>query len=182
MASATGSRPERLGVGQLLVRLLYFFRQEMLSAAAGSGYTDLRPPHVHVLANMRARGIRLTELARRSQLSLGTTSVFVTELEDLGYLERRPDPDDGRAKRIVFTPRGQRLYTDAGKQLEQIEQRWAALIGDGSYEHACTALQTLLDQLTEAEPAISPPSPAAVGAGRAERGLSVQGAQQPRTG
>jgi len=168
MASATGERRDhRLGVGQLLVRLLYTFRQEMIGAAASSGFADLRPPHVHILGNMRARGIRLTELARRCQLSLATTSEFVTELQDLGYLERRPDPDDGRAKRIVFSAKGQRLFAHGGERLRQIEQQWAALIGEGTYEQACWSLQLLLDRLAEVAPDAASPdrAPAATSKG-----------------
>ena len=147
MAPATPDGRERLGIGQLLVRLLAQFRQEMLAAAAGSGYGDIRPPHVHVLANMRMKGVRLTDLAARCQLSLAATSEFVSELESLGYLQRLPDPDDGRAKLIVFSERGRHLHIDAGKALAGIEADWGALVGERRYEAACQVLQEVLDQL-----------------------------------
>jgi DNA-binding MarR family transcriptional regulator len=149
MIPATAPPGDHVSLSRLLARLLYLLRQETLDGVTDSGYTDLRPPHVHVLGNMRAQGIRLTELARRCQLSLGTTSVFVTELEDLGYLEREPDPDDRRAKRITFTEKGRRLQADARERLSQIERHWAGLIGERSYELARGSLQALLDRLTE---------------------------------
>src|SRR5512142_125520 len=88
---------DRLAIGQLLVGLLRQFRAELFQAAAERGYPDLREPHLHIFGNVGVDGIRLTDLAARAQLSLATTSELVSELERLGYLERRPDPDARRA-------------------------------------------------------------------------------------
>ena len=119
--------------------------------AHSRGYRDIRPPHVHILANMRRKGVRLTDLAGACQLSLATTSEFVTELQQLGYLERRRDPHDGRAKLIVWTDKGQRLFADAGHGLAEIEGRWSDLVGDRSFETACQVFQQLLDRLASSD-------------------------------
>lgn len=117
--------------------------------AARLGYADIRPPHAHVLAHTTGRGIRLTDLAARAQLSLAAVSEFVTELEELGYLERRPDPDDGRAKLIVPTPRGRQAFKDGARGVAEIERRWASLVGGGAFEHTCGVMQRLLDEFNE---------------------------------
>ena len=67
--------------------------------------------------------VRLTELAARAQLSLAATSELVNDLVALGYLTRRPDPADGRAKLIDLTNRGRRLLADAGERVADIEDR-----------------------------------------------------------
>jgi len=141
---------DRLAIGQLLVRLLYLFRQELLTAAAERGYHDIRAPHLQIFGNIGIDGIRLTDLAARAQLSLAATSEFVTELQQLGYLERRPDPADGRAKLIFPTPRGRKALDDAGDQVAEIEQQWSALVGRSRFDHAGRTLQDLLDQLGQA--------------------------------
>ena len=146
-ASAKRIPRDRLGVGQLLVRLLYHYRREVAVEATELGYDDIRPPHTHVLAHISGRGIRLTDLAARAQLSLAAASEFVTELEELGYLERRPDLDDGRAKLIVPTRRGRQAFKDGAAGAAAIERHWAALVGDGRFEQACQVLQLLLDRL-----------------------------------
>src|SRR5919199_2989010 len=51
-------------------------------------------------------GSRLTELAERSGITKQAVGEAVAELEQLGYVERVPDPSDGRAKIIRLTPRG----------------------------------------------------------------------------
>jgi DNA-binding MarR family transcriptional regulator len=67
-----------------------------------------------VLGNVGRKGMRLTRLADRAQLGLAACSELVNDLERLQYVERRPDPSDGRAKLIVRTAR--RAPAGAGVQ------------------------------------------------------------------
>src|SRR3954454_17406887 len=96
---------DRAAIGQLLVRLLRQFRTELFAPAAAAGFADVREPHLQIFGNIYG-GARLSDLAARAQLSLAATSELVNDLQRLGYLERRPDPHDGRAKLIVPTRRG----------------------------------------------------------------------------
>ena len=91
-------------------------------------------------------GIRLTELADRAQLSLAATSELVNDLADLGYLTRRPDPADGRAKLIDLTDRGRHLMADAGRRVADIERRWSKLAGESNFDQMCRTMQLLLDE------------------------------------
>jgi DNA-binding MarR family transcriptional regulator len=136
-------------VGQLLVRLLHHFRSEMFAAADAQRLTGLRFPHLQIWGNVGVEGIRLTELADRANLSLAACSELVNELQDLGYLERRSDPRDGRAKLIVPTPRGRRLLDDAGREVANLEARWRALLPHGEFDRACRALDQLLRALDD---------------------------------
>ena len=54
---------------------------------------------------------------------------MVDDLERLGYVERAPDPSDGRAKLVCLTPEGARARALSRAVLDEIEQRWAAQIG-----------------------------------------------------
>jgi DNA-binding MarR family transcriptional regulator len=147
MVTARDLPTDRLAVGQLLVRLLYEFRQELIGPAAEQGYTDIRLPHLQIFGTVGIDGIRLTDLASRAQLSMATTSELVTELQQLGYLERRPDPADARAKLIFPTPRGRQALDDAGDRVAEIEHRWSTLVGRTRFDQACRTLQDVLDQL-----------------------------------
>ncbi len=151
MATSRDLPRDRLAVGQLLVRLLHEFRSELFGPAAERGYTDLREPHLHIFGNVGIDGVRLTALAARAQLSLAATSELVNELQTLGYLERRPDGSDGRAKLIYPTDRGRRALDDAGNRVAEIEEHWAQTIGPRRFTEACRTLQDLLDNLDQAE-------------------------------
>lgn len=148
---------DRPAVGQLLGRLLREFRKELFAGAALHGYGDIRGPHLQITGNVGIRGIRLTELASRSQLSLATTSELVSDLERLGYLERRPDPHDGRARLIFPTPRGRQTLDHAGDRVAEIEQRWGGLVGAEDFEGACQVMARLLTALEPQEAALATP-------------------------
>ena len=138
---------DRLAIGQLLGRLLREFRTELFVPAVQAGYADVREPHLHIFGNVGIDGVRLTELATRAQLSLGTTSELVSDLQQLGYLERRPDPADGRAKLIFPTPRGRQALNDAGDRVAEIEQHWRSTLGGTRFDDMCRTMQHLLDDL-----------------------------------
>jgi DNA-binding MarR family transcriptional regulator len=140
---------DRLAVGQLLGRLLREFRVELFAPAAEHGYADLREPHLQIFGNLGVDGIRLTDLAAKAQLSLAATSELVNQLQELGYLERRPDASDRRAKLIFPTPRGLRALDDAGDRVAEIEQDWAQIVDPERFGAACRTMQDLLHALTE---------------------------------
>jgi DNA-binding MarR family transcriptional regulator len=52
--------------------------------------------------------LRLRNLASRMDTTAATASRAVDTLEELGFVERRTDPDDGRAILIAATPKGRR--------------------------------------------------------------------------
>ncbi len=53
--------------------------------------------------------MRLTELTRTEQMSQPGLTQLVTRLERDGLVERRPDPDDGRAALVHLTEAGRRI-------------------------------------------------------------------------
>jgi DNA-binding MarR family transcriptional regulator len=140
-------RSDRLAIGQLLVRLLHEFRLSMFEAVEGTEFADLRFAHNQIWGNVGVDGIRLTDLANRANLSLAACSELVNDLQSLGYLERRPDPTDGRAKLIHPTPRGRALLDAAGGRVAEIEADWRARLPKGEFDRACRALDQLLADL-----------------------------------
>lgn len=151
---SSDSHRSRLPVGQLLVRLLGEFRRELLDEADARGYGDIRLAHLQITGNVGTKGIRLTALAARAQLSLAAVSELVNELQELGYLERRPDPADARAKLIFPTPRGLQLLREASAKVGQLEQLWGSYAGEERFEAALQTLQNVLDATRRAQQAI----------------------------
>jgi DNA-binding MarR family transcriptional regulator len=156
MPTSSDLPTDRLAIGQLLGRLLRQFRAELFAPAAERGYPDLREPHLQIFGNLGVDGVRLTDLAARAQLSLAATSELVNDLQRLGYLERRPDPSDRRAKLILPTRRGRQALDDAGNRVAEIEQHWAQLLEPDRFADTCRALQQLLEQLTDEQPTEEP--------------------------
>jgi len=147
MATSRDLPHDRLAIGQLLVRLLREFRDDLAAPRANAGYGDVREVHFQIFGNIRMGGIRLTELADRAQLSLAAASELVNDLVGLGYLIRRPDPADGRAKLIDLTKRGQALMADADGRVVDIERRWSKVVGERNFTQMARTMQRLLDEL-----------------------------------
>jgi DNA-binding MarR family transcriptional regulator len=138
---------DRQAIGQLLTRLLREFRDDLAAPRGEAGFGDIREPHMQLFGNIHMGGVRLTELADRAQLSLAATSELVNDLQDLGYLIRRPDPVDGRAKLIDLAPRGRDAMLAAGHRVADIERRWSELVGTKDFAQMCRTMQRLLDEL-----------------------------------
>ena len=56
-------------------------------------------------------GLQIGELGRRSGLSKQTMTALIRRVERVGLIERRGDPDDGRATLIFLTGSGSRVRT-----------------------------------------------------------------------
>jgi DNA-binding MarR family transcriptional regulator len=99
------------------------------------GHGGIRPAHGCVFGFIeRGGGVRLTALADRSGLTKQAVGEAVADLERLGYVERVPDPSDGRAKIIRLTERGGQAAAAAEEIFADIERRFAAEVGDERFE------------------------------------------------
>jgi DNA-binding MarR family transcriptional regulator len=143
-----GERSERLPVGQLLVNLTRLFRAELAARGEGADAVEgIRPAHLQIFGTVKAEGSRLTDLARWTDLSLSSTAELVDDLEALGYLERRADPTDGRAKLVSFTDSGWKAVRSGRDVIAQIEADWAAKVGEDRFADLLAGMQDLLDAL-----------------------------------
>jgi DNA-binding MarR family transcriptional regulator len=67
----------------------------------------------------------------------------VSELEQVGYVERVPDPQDGRARRVVFSRRGLELIRDIDEITREIMDGFAAALGAERLDQLCSLLAEL---------------------------------------
>jgi DNA-binding MarR family transcriptional regulator len=120
-------------LGVLAGQLLFSLQDELFARLASGGYEDLHPRHWAVLAYMDEDGVRATELARLSGRHKQVVGRLVDELEELGYVESRPDREDRRAKLVVPTQRGLAQLRLGDEIVAEIEARHAATIGGRNY-------------------------------------------------
>jgi DNA-binding MarR family transcriptional regulator len=137
------------GLGILAARLLFAIQDELYARLEDAGYTDVTRLHGAVIAHLDEEGTRATELARRSGRHKQIIGRIVDELEQLGYVERRPEPGDRRAKLVVPTERGRELMRLSDEIILDIERRQAAALGQAPYEDFKQALRAVVDSLTQ---------------------------------
>jgi DNA-binding MarR family transcriptional regulator len=116
-------------VGALLRVPWQAVQQHMLERLHEHGFDDLEPAHLTVFNYPGPQGLRPSELAARLGISKQALNYLLGQLERLGYLERRPDPDDQRSKRIALTRRGIATGLAMRDAVREIEAEWAEGLG-----------------------------------------------------
>ncbi|HXG25446.1 MAG TPA: MarR family transcriptional regulator [Candidatus Binatia bacterium] len=107
--------------------------RELLDELARAGHPRIRHKHGAVFANLDPAGTRPSVLAARAGMSKPAMGELVAELERLGYVSRRPDPDDGRATIVVPTAAALDVITCVRRVNRAIERRYRRLLGEKTY-------------------------------------------------
>ncbi len=94
-----------------------------------AGYHDLSPSHFVIFQHMRSEGIRSTELAERAQMTKQSMGYLVSYLESHRYVERTPDPSDGRAQLVRLSQKGWEVARLSTAIVEQFERDWESYLG-----------------------------------------------------
>jgi DNA-binding MarR family transcriptional regulator len=102
----------------------------------------------HALAELtRNAPLGQAELGRRLRLEKSTVSRLVGQLIGRGWLERRPDPGDGRATLLVLTPAGQQAADALASARAAKFARLLEAIPAAEREAVLHALDTLMEAL-----------------------------------
>jgi DNA-binding MarR family transcriptional regulator len=133
-------------LGVLTARLQWALEGELFERLAAQGHGDLHPRHSAVLAYLDEDGVRATELSRLSGRDKQVVGRLIDELEEGGYVERRADPSDRRAKLIVPTQRGIEQLQQRDEIVAEIERRHAEAAGPRVYAEFRNVLRGIVER------------------------------------
>lgn len=119
--------------------------RQVAEGAARAGH-PVRASHSAVFGQMTAEGSRLTELAKGANMTPQAMGELVDELERLGYVARKPDPTDRRAKLITLTDAGRQCVSAGIKAIGDIERRIDDALGVRRHRDLRRMLLELLAQ------------------------------------
>ena len=127
MANAPPQPPPLIGA--LLRVPLDVVREKMADGMRTRGFEGLHASHLRVLQYPGPNGMRPSELAAELSMTKQALNYLLGQMEDLGYLERREDPTDGRSTRIGLTDRG-RMAGEAMREIvREVEGDWERGLG-----------------------------------------------------
>jgi DNA-binding MarR family transcriptional regulator len=132
-------------IGALLRMPWEAVQRRMLERLHEHGFDDVDAAHLNVFQYPGPQGARPSELAARLRISKQALNYLLGELERLGYLERRPDPDDLRSKRVALTTRGVAAIGVIRAAVGEMESAWAKRLGSTRFAE----LRALLVDLNE---------------------------------
>jgi DNA-binding MarR family transcriptional regulator len=116
-------------IGALLRTPWEAVQRRMLERLHDNGFADLDFAHLNVFQYPGPQGARPSELAARLGITKQALNYLLGELERLGYLQREPDPDDLRSKRVVLTRRGASAIGVIREAVAEVETVWAQQLG-----------------------------------------------------
>jgi DNA-binding MarR family transcriptional regulator len=132
--------------GVLLALSYATFVAALRAQLAQDGYTDLHGSFGYVARALAERPLTLRELADQLALTSQGALKIVDEMQASGYVERRPDPQDARAKRLFLTRRGKRALAAARAFHGRFEAELARRIGAKQVESARAALTQIVSE------------------------------------
>ncbi|MGS2807305.1 MarR family winged helix-turn-helix transcriptional regulator [Nocardia sp. MW-W600-9] len=134
---------DALNLGVLLFVPYREMERRVLVALVEGGFDELTPAQARLVARIGPEGSRLTELAAQAQITKQTAKVLVDQLVRNGYLERHPDPSDGRARQLRLAEKGRRAVELANRTASKVEAEWVTHLG----RPAATDLRNTLIEL-----------------------------------
>jgi DNA-binding MarR family transcriptional regulator len=114
---------------QILFKVARLLDECAVARIAARRKLGLRRSHTLLLPHIALEGTRMSELAERLGVSKQAVTQLVDELEGFGVVERVPDPEDARARRVVFTARGRAGFFEGLATLGELERELAGVIG-----------------------------------------------------
>lgn len=128
-SAAGAADTEELPLGVLLFIPTRAMEAATMDGLVRAGYTDMTVAQARIAARIDPGGSRITQLAAAAQVTKQTAGFLVEQLERAGYVERVPDPTDGRARLVKVSARGHAAREEVLPALAELEEQWLAHVG-----------------------------------------------------
>ncbi len=98
----------------------------------------------------RTPGCRVIDIAQALSITIGGTSKLVDRIQNAGWCERSPNPDDGRSSMIRLTPAGRRVLTAARRTFtDEVGIRLGEPLSTGELRRFATTVHKLRTHVHE---------------------------------
>lgn len=140
--------PRQLPVALLMFIAARHMESRVMEAMRRAGVDDVTMAQGRLAARIGPHGNRLSDLAEQARISKQTATALVDRLEAAGYVERVPDPSDGRARLVRFTTKGESFLPIARAEEQRVEREWQRHLGTRRMRDLRESL-TLLREITD---------------------------------
>ncbi|CAN7741743.1 MarR family winged helix-turn-helix transcriptional regulator [Rhizobium sp. LjRoot258] len=134
--------------GALLRVVWQHVRDRMLQAIHEAGFVDFQEAHFAVFSFPLPDGMRPSELARQKRMSRQAVNYLLSQLEELGYVERRAAV--GSDRRLVYlTLRGHEVVAAIFGCLRLLHEQWSKEVGKERFDDFVDVLKQLSTKAQE---------------------------------
>src|SRR5437660_980017 len=126
-----------------LLRMAYqVCRERSFQALMDRGFTDLNPALLSAFFSPPPDGVRPIDLAATANMTKQAMNYLLSQLESLGYMERRAEKKGGR-RLVYLTPRGWLVFETIYTAQQQLELEWATFLGKKRFSEFKSALRQI---------------------------------------
>jgi DNA-binding MarR family transcriptional regulator len=136
----------RRNMRQLLLGASRIVQHHVVEAMNVQGYATLRDSHSLLLSGIEFAGSTIAEAAQRAGITPQTAAGIAIELETLGYITVKTDPEDAWASVLKFTKTGNMMMLDGLEMMAILERRYAYSMGEDRLETMLESLATFIEQ------------------------------------
>jgi len=144
-----------LDLGILLGLAYQTFTDELRADMIMRGFDDLGGAYGYVFRALAVDPLHLHDLASRLGMTAQGASKIINEMESRGYVERSPDPEDGRAKLLRLAVRGRAALAAARRFHAAYERRLRVKLSDHCLNETRRMLEATVASVA-ADPACAP--------------------------
>jgi DNA-binding MarR family transcriptional regulator len=128
---ATNDKPD---FGILLLLAEQEFVRELRATTAAQGFDDQGRSDGFVLRTLGHAPATISTLATRLDITKQGAAQIIDDMEARGYVERQPDPTDGRARLIHLSERGRAALAAARRFHQSYERKLRKTHGDDAID------------------------------------------------
>jgi DNA-binding MarR family transcriptional regulator len=130
------------------------FTDALRADLAARGYEDLGSAYGYVFRALAAEALHQNELARRLGMTAQGMYKIIGEMVARGYVERAPDPEDGRANRLRLAARGRAALAAARRFHSGYERRLRAELGESRVDDVRRVLTAMVGSSADGASAV----------------------------
>jgi DNA-binding MarR family transcriptional regulator len=132
------------GWGKVLAHLRKQFEQWATARLIERGYKGFKMTYMPVIMNIDFEGTNNNELARRAQVTKQAMSKVVKELQQLGYITSKTDPEDKRSTIFMLTSKGKGFIQGARNNVAELMEEYRGVLGKKNFDETLHNLLTLI--------------------------------------
>ena len=107
------------------------------------GFDDVRPAHGFAFTRISAADATTADVAEHLGITKQAAGQLVEYLVDHGYVVRRPDQRDARARLLLLTERGWACTAAAEAAATETVDRWKSELGPSEFRRLRVAFATI---------------------------------------
>jgi len=121
-------------VAMLLLRAATQISEEIRRGVVRRGFSDVRPAHGFAFVRISAGDATVVDVDEHLGVTKQAASQLVEQLVQRGYVQRNPDPRDGRSQLLTLTSRGLACRLAAEEAAVEAISTWVPTLRKGGVD------------------------------------------------